>query len=176
MKAVGAFASVAAILLVAGCAVPPPEGPSVLMLPGRGKSFDQFRQEDASCRQYASQMMGGVSQQQAANESAVGSAAIGTGLGAVTGALIGSAAGHAGTGAAIGAGSGLLLGSAVGMNNARASTMSLQQRYDMAYTQCMVAHGNLPPAPPPPPPPAVIYAPPPVVYAPPPLPPPPYYP
>lgn len=176
MNSVRSLTALAGVLVVAACTVPPPSGPRVLMLPPQGKSMAQFQHEDMSCRQYASQMIGNASPQQAANQAAIGSAAIGTGLGAVAGALIGSTAGHAGTGAAIGAGSGLLLGSAVGAGNARASAGSLQQRYDNSYTQCMVANGNHAPAPPPPP--TVVYqAPPPaVVYAPPPPPPAYYYP
>ncbi|HYZ25191.1 MAG TPA: hypothetical protein VE690_23890, partial [Rhodopila sp.] len=39
-------------------------------------------------------------------------------------------------------GAGLLVGSAIGANNAHASAAQLQQRYDMAYAQCMTASGN----------------------------------
>ena len=55
------------------------------------------------------------------NQAAVGSAALGTALGAGAGALLGSAGGAMGAGAAIGAGTGLLAGSAVGASNAQAS-------------------------------------------------------
>jgi hypothetical protein len=79
---------------------------------------------------------------QAANDAAVGSAAVGTALGALAGAALGSAAGHMGTGAAIGAGTGLVAGSAVGTGNARAAGGSLQARYDTVYAQCMSAKGN----------------------------------
>ena len=37
---------------------------------------------------------------------------------------------------------GLLFGSAAGTNNAYASGAGLQQRYDLAYAQCMAASGN----------------------------------
>ena len=43
---------VAATLVTTACASAP-TGPSVLVLPGRGKSDDQFRAEDARCRQRA---------------------------------------------------------------------------------------------------------------------------
>ena len=36
----------------------------------------------------------------------------------------------------------MLFGSAVGANNAYASGGGLQQRYDLAYAQCMTASGN----------------------------------
>jgi hypothetical protein len=130
------------ILSMTACAIAPPAGPAVLALPPQGKDLTQFRQEDTSCRGYAQQQIGYGSQQQAANQNAIGSAAVGTALGAAAGAAIASAAGTAGTGAAVGAGAGLLAGSAVGTSNASASAAVLQQQYDIAYAQCMAARGN----------------------------------
>ncbi|HYZ34485.1 MAG TPA: glycine zipper family protein [Crenalkalicoccus sp.] len=129
-------------LALGACAVAPPTGPTVLALPPEGKDLARFQQEDGSCRQYASAQIGYGSPAQAATQSAVGSAAVGTAVGATAGALLGAAAGGAGVGAAAGAGTGLLFGSAVGGNNAYASGAGLQQRYDMAYAQCMSASGN----------------------------------
>jgi hypothetical protein len=119
-----------------------PTGPSVMVLPGQGKNFDQFRADDAVCRQFAYQQVGGATGQQAAQKSAVTSAVIGTAIGAVAGAAIGSATGDMGAGAAIGAGSGLLLGSAAGSGYASESYYEAQRRYDYAYMQCMYAKGN----------------------------------
>src|SRR5271166_647398 len=139
----------AAIPLVPGialalnaCVVAPPPGPSVMALPGQGKNFEAFQQDDVACRQYAWQQTGGASPGAAASQSAVGSAVAGTALGAATGAAIGSASGAAGAGAAIGAGAGLLAGSAIGANNAAAAYGGVQQLYDISYAQCMTAHGN----------------------------------
>ena len=144
-----------AVLLVPGialvataCAVPPPAGPSVMALPGQGKNFEAFQQDDVACRQYAWQQTGGAAPGAAASQSAVGSAVVGTALGAAAGAAIGAASGAAGAGAAIGAGAGLLAGSAVGANNAAATYGSVQQLYDISYTQCMTAQGNSVQAPP----------------------------
>lgn len=143
-----------------------PTGPSMLVLPGTGKSFEQFRTDDYACRQFALGQIGGTTPNQAAMASGVGSAAVGTAVGAAAGAAIGG-----GQGAAVGAGTGLALGSAVGTGEAQASGYMAQQRYDMAYVQCMYASGhrvpvsgqftgdigasraksNLPPPPPPPP-------------------------
>lgn len=147
---------------LAACATIP-TGPSVMVLPGTGKSFEQFRIDDALCRQFAYEQVGGVTAQQAAQKGAVSSAVIGTALGAAAGAVIGSASGDAGAGAAIGAGSGLIIGSAAGTGYATESYYEAQQRYDYAYIQCMYAKGNKIPvyggyisqpssAPPPPPP------------------------
>jgi hypothetical protein len=99
--------SATAVLAITGCASLP-TGPNVMALPGTGVPFDQFRNDDALCEQYANSQVGG------------------------------------GTGAASG------------------SEYEMQQRYDVAYVQCMYAkghrdvipHGTVAPAshiPPPPP-------------------------
>ena len=47
------------VVLLAGCASAP-TGPGVMVLPGTGKSFDQFRADEQECRQYAhAQVSGG---------------------------------------------------------------------------------------------------------------------
>ncbi|MDN3567752.1 glycine zipper family protein [Paeniroseomonas aquatica] len=127
---------------LAACAVAPPAGPSIYAMPAKGKDMAQFQGEEGQCRNYAQGQIGGGTPAQASNQAAVGSAVIGTALGAAAGALLGSAGGAAWTGAAIGAGAGLLGGSAVGASNAQASGASLQERYDMAYAQCMTSVGN----------------------------------
>ncbi|MDO9707339.1 glycine zipper family protein [Paracraurococcus lichenis] len=135
-------------LSLGACAVAPPAGPSVLAVPAKGKDLATFQAEDAQCRNYAQAQIGGTPAQ-GANQAAVGSAALGTALGAGAGALLGSAGGAMGAGAAIGAGVGLLTGSAIGANTAQASAGSLQQRYDNAYVQCIASTGNGVQAPPP---------------------------
>lgn len=136
MKSTSLAAVAAATLLLGACATVPPSGPSVMVLPGNGKSFEQFRGDDFECRQFAGSQAG-TTAQQASVDSGVRSAAIGTAVGAVAGALIG---GHEGAGA--GAGAGLLVGSVAGAGAADRSAYTLQQRYDIAYTQCMYAKGN----------------------------------
>jgi len=130
-------APLAALALLAGCATMP-SGPSALVLPGTGKSFDQFRYDDAQCRGYAYQQVGGQTPSDAATQSGVASAVVGTAIGAAAGAALSGSS----QGAAWGAGTGLLVGSAVGASNAYASSYQLQQRYDAAYQQCMFAKGN----------------------------------
>jgi hypothetical protein len=132
----GALCSVA---LLSAC-VTVPSGPSVMVLPGTNKNFDQFQADGFACNQYAQQMTGNGGQVAANN--AAGSAAVGTLLGAVAGAAIGSVGGNAGAGAAIGAGTGLLYGSAAGSNSAGYSNYQMQRSYDQAYVQCMYAKGN----------------------------------
>ena len=114
-----------------------PTGPGMLVLPGTGKNFDQFRFDETDCRQYASAQIGGRTANEAAADSGVKSAIVGTVVGATAGALLG---GH--NGAGVGAGAGLLIGSMMGAGTAEHSGRNLQQRYDIAYQQCMYAKGH----------------------------------
>ena len=132
-----ALASIAAALLLAGCATPPPSGPGILVLPGTGKNFDQFRFDDQECRGFAHAQLGGKTAEQAANDNAARSAVVGTVVGAAAGGLIGGT-----EGAAVGAGIGLAGGSLVGADTSRYAAGSVQQRYDYAFTQCMYAKGH----------------------------------
>jgi hypothetical protein len=129
--------ALAGALLLAACATPPPSGPSMLVLPGSSKTFDQFRGDDNECRIYAYNQIGGPAAGQESKDKAVNSAVIGTAIGTAAGALLGG-----GEGAAIGAGVGLAGGSAVGADQSRAASGSLQQRYDNAFIQCMYAKGH----------------------------------
>jgi hypothetical protein len=161
--------------ILGGCAVVP-SGPSVMALPGTGKTFDQFRADDGSCRQFAYGQVGGEQANQSTTNNAVGSAVVGTALGAAAGAAFGG-----GSGAAVGAGAGLLAGSMFGASNTQGSAYDVQRRYDYAYLQCMYASGNRVPMrgrmmsaappqgvystqPPPPPPPPGMPPPPPPGY------------
>jgi len=129
---------VVALAGLAGCASLP-TGPSLNALPGSRKSFDQFVVDDAACRQYAYESVGGTTASAAANQSVAASAVVGTALGAATGALV---SGGSGSGAAVGAGVGLLTGAAVGSSYAGVAYYATQQRYDGSYYQCMYAKGN----------------------------------
>jgi len=169
-----AFAAAGAALLLGACTTMP-TGPSVMVLPGTGKSFDQFKSDDYECRQFASYQVNGGTPDSAAESSGVKSAAVGAGVGAVAGALIGGNRG----GAAVGAGTGLLVGSAAGAGTAGSSQYGLQRRYDVGYQQCMYSKGHRVPVagrfesarpapaqaytPPPPPPPGTPPPPPPGV-------------
>jgi hypothetical protein len=127
-------------LLVVGlgaCTVMP-NGPSVMVLPGSGRSLESFNSDDAYCRSYAYQQIGGKTAEESAKQSTVNSAAVGTVVGAVAGALIGGG----GRGAAVGAGAGLAMGTAVGSDRAQASGYGSQRRYDNAYVQCMYSKGH----------------------------------
>ena len=156
------------LVLLAGCAMRP-VGPTVAVLPAPYKPFEVFQRDQYDCRQFAgSQVAGGA---EAANNQAVGVAAIGTALGLALGAATGN-----GRAATAGAVTGGALGAAIGANGSQNAGFGLQRRYDIAYAQCMYARGNqvpgyqgvgqAPPPPPggfgpPPPPPGGFGAPPP---------------
>ena len=175
MRIISRMALAGSALLLGAC-VSMPTGPSVMVLPGASKNFDQFRADDMDCRQFASSQVGGTTPNQAGENSGVQSAALATVIGAAAGALVGGSRG-AGQGAA----AGLVIGSASGAGAAGSSQRTLQQRYDIGYTQCMYSKGHQVPMagrPVAPRPTATYYAPPPPPYAPPPpaasvLPPPP---
>jgi hypothetical protein len=124
------------LLFLAACASAP-TGPNVMVLPGSGKSFDQFRFDDYECRQYAHAQSGGVAANQAAANSGVASAAVGAAVGTVAGAAIGGS-----EGAGVGAGLGLATGVLAGTGAAAQSGATAQHRYDMGYQQCMYAKGH----------------------------------
>src|SRR5579875_504909 len=113
MQRVGLWAA-AGLATVALCACVGPLGPTIPVAPGPGKSFAAFAADQETCRQYADAQVG--PQAAYANSRAVGSALLGTALGAGLGAAGASGAGFA--------------------------QMSLQQQYDLAYAECMSAHGN----------------------------------
>lgn len=121
---------------LAGC-VTIPTGPSRMAMPGSGKDFDQFRVDDATCRQYALESSG-ATPAQAQESSTVNSAVLGTVIGAAAGAAIGGT----GQGAAAGAGVGLLMGALSGAAAGNQSGYVVQRRYDNGYSQCMYAKGH----------------------------------
>lgn len=122
------------VLLLAACAQTP-MGPTVAVMPGPGKPFDVFQGDQLVCKQFAEQSVAG--QAENANMRAVGGAVLTTALGAGLGAAIGG-----GRGAGIGAASGALGGAGIGAFGSESANMTIQQRYDVAFSQCMYSRGN----------------------------------
>lgn len=144
------MAGIGLTLGLAAC-VPAKMGPTVNVMPGDGKSFDQFQADKSACEAYADGEVAGARKQ--ANQQAVGTALLGSALGAG----LGAAAGNAGAGAAAGA----AVGTGVAAGNAQNATLTIQQQYDNAYSQCMYSKGEqVPGFTPPPPPPAPAVEPP----------------
>jgi hypothetical protein len=131
------------VLALGACTVAPPSGPTVVAMPGPGKSWPQFQQDDAYCRNYAQSRIPEAGQVAANTQNNANATAVaGTLIGAAAGAALGSLGGNVGAGAAVGAGAGLLGGAAVAGNNTQQAADSLQGRYDVAYAQCMVGNGE----------------------------------
>ena len=125
------------ILVLLGACVSVPNAPSVMALPGSGRNFNDFRVDDAQCRQFAYEQVGGL-----ADDPGVRDAVIGTAIGALAGAAIGGR-----QGAGVGAGVGLLFGSAVGADKVQSYNYGSQRQYDNAYIQCMYTRGHKVPVP-----------------------------
>lgn len=112
-----------------------------MVLPGTGKSFEQFRADNDVCKQFAYDQVAGRTPESTGLDSGVRSAAVGTLLGAAAGA-----AADGGRGASVGAGAGLALGGLAGTGASERSASRLQYRYDIGYQQCMYAKGHRIPA------------------------------
>ena len=145
IRTLSGLASLPIVLSLGACVAAPPPGPSFVALPGTGKSYGTFVNEDSTCRQIALSRSGYVPGTGA--HSAATGAVVGTAIGAGAGALLGAAVGEPGFGAAAGAGTGLLTGTAVGADNGALAQGGVQVNYDAAYAQCMAAYGNKVPPP-----------------------------
>jgi hypothetical protein len=141
MKPIAKLTGLAGVLILSACASTP-TGPSVLVLQGSDKSFEQFMRDDVYCRDFSLRQIGGKGPGHAGQDAGVASAVAGTVIGAAAGAAIG---GH--NGAGVGAGTGLIVGSMAGNDSGYYSTYSSQQQYDNAYIQCMYGAGHRVPVP-----------------------------
>jgi hypothetical protein len=121
-------------VLLGGCATTP-LGPTAMVMPEQGKPFEVFAQDQAVCKQFAAAEVDGGAATSNLKQlgTAVISTALGAGLGAATwrqhGAEFGSAVGAIG-------------GTAAAAHGSAADQNGLQGRYNLAYVQCMYAHGN----------------------------------
>ena len=125
------------LAFVAACASTP-TGPSVMVLPGSGKTFDQFRFDDNECRQFALSQSGAGTPDSAGTTAGVNSAATGAAIGLLAGAALGGNSRGAVAGAALGTAGGAIAGSGAASQTAH----TVQGRYDIAYQQCMYSKGN----------------------------------
>ena len=126
--------SLLAVALLSGCATQP-MGPTAHVMPATGKPFEVFAQDQATCKQFASNEVNGGATM--ANLKEFGTAAITTGLGGGLGAAV-----RGERGAEIGGSVGAIGGAGLAAHGSAHDQASLQGRYDLAYTQCMYARGN----------------------------------
>ena len=125
----------AGALALAGCAQMP-AGPTVAVMPGPNKPFEVFAADEQTCRNWASNSIGGPYNDASAQTFAAATAT-GVMLGAAAGALMG---GHHGAG--VGAAMGGMTGATIGSGQSTYTAANAQRRYDIAYQQCMYAKGN----------------------------------
>lgn len=123
-----------AAAVLAGCASEP-MGPTAKVMPAPGKPFEVFAQDQAACKDFANgQTNGGAT---IANLKQFGTAAVSTALGGGLGAAL-----SGGRGAQIGGAMGGVAGGGLAGRGSSVDQKGLQSQYDLAYSQCMYAHGN----------------------------------
>lgn len=127
------------VLLLAGCAETP-MGPTAQVLPGPGKDYGQFLQEQNFCRSQASAAVQGQAERQ--NHKAIYGGLAATALGAGLGAAAGG-----GAGAGIGAAAGAMGGGLGGSLYSNSQQGGIQTQYNNAYVACMIAYKNVLPSP-----------------------------
>lgn len=136
-------AGLLASALLAGCTT---IGPTAQVLPGPGKTFDQFTADQQVCTTYTDAQIKPLADENSRQQ--LGALAIGTLLGAGLGAGLGGAIGG-GQGAGIGAAAGAISGTALGAGAASSDdpVQRLQVIYNNDYVACMITRGNRLPAP-----------------------------
>ena len=129
----------AALLLswvLAGC-VTAPAGPHVSVMPAKGKTLEQFKADDQTCKAYAQAQVGDDLEKNSAMNTLMDMA-----IGGAVGALGGQAIGHNTKGTMAGAGIGMAAGLATGAYQANKASDDAQIRYDNAYQECMHTKGH----------------------------------
>jgi len=146
MNKTAIFAVFALVTLstLSGCAVAPtgPQGPSMTVLPGKDKTFADFKADDQQCRQFASDSLGGHKSAAGEAAKALGITAVGAAFGAAIGGALGGTNPHHAINAQTGTGVGVAGGAATAINTHNADANNDQVRYDHAYVECMYANHN----------------------------------
>jgi hypothetical protein len=135
-RAVSVGAAVLILIGLSACATAP-MSPSLVTLPGTGRSFDQFRADDYNCRLYGEVQIG----LRTAQSAAAAAMTVGTASGA-PGGMSSSAFVGGGQVAAGAVQAGPPPGVIPSSNLPAGTSYAAQQRYDNAYVQCMYASGN----------------------------------
>ncbi|MBX3616316.1 hypothetical protein [Nitrosomonas sp.] len=112
------------ILMILTACASTPTAPSVITLPGKGVSFEQFRADDYDCRVFAFQQLEGKGSPLASHSKRVEGAVAATGQDGTSGIP------------------GAALGGAFEQVPATAAMDGGQRQYDIHYIQCMYAKGH----------------------------------
>ena len=120
-------------LLLSACAQP--LGPTVQVMPGQGHTFEAFQADQRVCSLAADAQTKPMVDRASAMQ--LGTAVIGTALGAGLGAAVGG-----GRGAAIGAGLGTIGGTGAAADQGNAYAGPIQNTYNNTYAACMASHGD----------------------------------
>jgi uncharacterized protein YcfJ len=132
MKTIKKLLLLAFVAALTACASVP-TSPSIAVMPAPGKPFEIFQQDDATCKSYAHQQLG-RDPNDVAGEQVASGIVVGSVIGAAAGTILGDRRGGTATG--------VIIGAAAGSDAAAHSHYSMQNRYDIAYSQCMYAKGN----------------------------------
>ena len=114
------FCLLITLIMLTAC-VSTPTAPSVITLPGKGISFEQFRVDDYNCRMFAFQQLEGKAPQLVQHSSGTANGAAATGQGSVADTAQG------------------------GMPQPVPATTAMhrsQRQFDIHYIQCMYARGH----------------------------------
>jgi hypothetical protein len=128
-------AAAALFIVLAGC-VPTAMAPTVVVTPGPGKSAAAFAADQSGCSALANQQIAPAIQ--AANNQIVGNALLGATLGGGSTATAGASNSAVGANAAAGA-------ATAGATNAQTAQATLQHQFNITYSQCMYAKGDIVP-------------------------------
>jgi uncharacterized protein YcfJ len=120
-------------VFLAACAQP--LGPTVQVMPGQGHTFETFQANQRVCSMAANAQTKPMVDRAA--EMQLGTAVIGTALGAGLGAAVGG-----GRGAAIGAGVGAIGGTGAATDQGNAYAGPIQNTYNNTYAACMASRGD----------------------------------
>lgn len=116
-----------------------PEESTLVALPGKGKTRQQFASEKLACEQKARLMASNSRDTKAIKD--VGSVGGGMALGSMLGAITGGGLGIPG-GTALGTATGASAGAIVGVAGRAIDTSTPQGAFDLAFWKCMREAGN----------------------------------
>ena len=145
MLTVRSATAIAGVALLAGCVEPPPgpAQPTVMAVPGQGKDYAAFQQDDGYCRQTAGNATGNVNPSAAAAQNGGGNGGNRHRIGSRGWRVCWvRRAGTRGRGRRSAQAAGYCWAAPMGRITPPIPGGSIQHQYNMVYAQCMIAHGD----------------------------------